>query len=289
MRRIQYISFVCAWVLVGCERLDMSGMFYGSSERNDERFEQSMQYNAHHGYRTITTAADDYRLYFAADFHVDSTTLHTQAWVKAVQADALCEVAIILGDMVNGRKKYPYFMEAVSPLLETDFPLFATAGNHDTYFSEWSEYVRYWGTSSYYFEVQTPHYKDLYISLDTSDGTLGVKQMKWLRDLLAQATKQGYRHKVVYTHTHFYKPDGAQGHTSNFPMEETYEIASLLSESGVEWYVSGHRHSRDITTFKGVTYYIIDAIQEAYADEDAYYFIASVGEELSGEIVHLYE
>ncbi len=285
-RTIQYFALLLI-LTTGCQRLDMSGMFYGSSARSDERFAQSMAYNEEHGYKTVVAPADEYKVYFATDFHVDSTTLHTEAWVDAIEQDADCAVAIILGDMVNGRKKYPYFMAAVDPLLSAGFPLFATAGNHDTYFSEWPEYVKYWGTSTYYFEVQTPNYTDLYISIDTSDGTVGRDQMEWLRKLLREKAGVDYRHKMVFTHTHMFKHDGAQGHTSNFPIEETYEITSLLGQNGVDWYMSGHRHSRHIVNFEGVTYYQIDAIQESYPEEESFYFVATVGETLAGEFIHL--
>ncbi len=293
MKTIQYNILSCLLFFVlclfsSCERLDMSGMFWGSSARNNARFAQSMAYNTEHGYKTIITSTDDYKVYFASDFHIDSTTLHTQQWVRAVQKDTTCAVAISLGDMVNGRKKYPYLMEAMAPLLACDFPLFTTAGNHDIYFGEWPEYVKHWGTSTYYFTVQTPHHKDLYISLDSSDGTIGVDQLNWLRTTMKkQIEAESYRHIILFTHTHMFKPDGAQGHTSNYPMEETYELLDLFSQLRIDWYVSGHRHSRDIREFKGVTYYIIEAIQESYAEEDAYYMVASVGTQLQAEFISL--
>ncbi len=295
MKTNQYniLPFLLAFILclwVSCERLDMSGMFWGSSARNDARFAESMAYNAEHGYQTITTPNDDYKVYFASDFHVNDSTLHTQHWVRAVQNDATCAVAIMLGDMVNGRKKYPYFMAAVEPLREASFPLFATAGNHDIYFGEWPEYVKHWGTSTYYFTVQTPHHKDLFVCLDSSDGTIGTDQLNWLRNtLVPHCSELKPRHTIVFTHTHMFKPDGAQGHTSNYPMEETYELLDLFSQMGVDWYVSGHRHSRDIREFKGVTYYTIEAIQESYAEEDAHYMIATVGENLQAEFISLAE
>ncbi len=276
-----------SWFLSSCQRLDMSGMFYGSSARSDERFAESMAYNNEHGYKTITASNDEYKMYFATDFHVDSTTLHTQAWVKAIQQDEACVAAVMLGDMVNGRNKYTYIMSALEPLTTTAYPLFAVAGNHDTYFSEWPEYVRYWGTSTYYFEVKTPHHTDLYIAIDTSDGTFGRDQLAWLRSLLKEKADAGYRHIILFTHTHMFKPDGAQGHTSNFPIEETYEITTLLGQYEVEWYLSGHRHYRNIVTFKGVTYYQIDAIQESYPDNEAFYFVATIGDRLAGDFIHL--
>ncbi len=281
---------LCSLFFVGCERLDMSGMFYGSSPRNNERFADSMKYNEANGYQTVVAPSDDYKVYFATDFHVDSTTLHTQHWVRAIQADSECIAAVALGDMMNGRQKYDYFLQAIAPLREASFPLFITAGNHDIYFSEWPSFVEHFGTATYYFEVQTPHHKDLYICLDTSDGTVGTDQMKWLRETFAAlGSTATYRHVIIYTHTHMFKPDGAQGHTSNFPMEETYELLDVLGANGVDWYVSGHRHSRDVREFRGVTYYILDAIQESYPDADAFYMVALVGETLQAEFVSLAE
>ncbi len=296
MRKIHYSTLLsCFFVLgscifVACERLDMSGMFWPSSAGNDERFAQSMAYNEEHGYKTISVAADEYKVYFASDFHIDSTTLHTEQWVRAIQHDNECVAAISLGDMVNGREKYPYLMAAMAPLLDASFPLFTTAGNHDIYFGEWPEYVKYWGTSTYYFTVQTPVHKDLYISLDSSDGTIGVDQLSWLRTDVKKLINEGdYRHIIVFTHTHMFKPDGSQGTTGNYPMEETYELLELFDQMGIEWYVSGHRHARDIRQFRKVIYYTIDAIQESYPDNESYYMVASIGSTLQATFVSIAE
>ncbi len=283
--RFSCILVLASCFLIGCDRLDLSGMFWPSSASNNERFAQSMEYNNQHGYKTVTTPTDNYKVYFAADFHVDSTTRHTQHWVSAIQNDSTCAAAIMLGDMVDGANKYQYIISALSPLRDAAFPLFATAGNHDIYFGEWPEYVKYWGTSTYYFTVQTPNYKDLFICLDTSDGTLGTEQTKWLRSL----STAGYRHAIIFTHTHMFKPDGSQGTTGNYPMEETYELLELFDQMGIEWYVSGHRHARDIRQFRNVIYYTIDAIQEAYPDNESHYMVASIGSTLQATFVSIAE
>ena len=50
-----FISILLPFVLLSCSpNLDMLGMFYGQSPRNDERFEASMLYNEEHGYPVIT-------------------------------------------------------------------------------------------------------------------------------------------------------------------------------------------------------------------------------------------
>ena len=130
-----------------------------------------------------------------------------------------------------------------------------------------------------FLTVTTPSARDLYICLDSSDGTLGVKQLAWLRALLAQKQKEGFRHTIVFTHTHMFKRDGSQGHTSNYVLEETYEITSLLSRYGVDWYVSGHDHSREVTEYNGVKYIIVDANNDA--EPQPGYMIAVVGRTLA--------
>ena len=86
--------------------------------------------------------------------------------------------------------------------------------------------------------------------------------MQWLRDLLAKKANAGYRRIIVFTHTHFWKLDGSQGHTSNWGIEETYELASLFSQYGVEFVWCGHQHARQSVLFKGVNYLVLDATKD---------------------------
>lgn len=261
---------------------DMVGMFYGQSPRSDARFEQSMAYNEEHNVcRTIDIPADDYMVYICTDIHVDSTWRNISRWTEIVNASD-CEFALVLGDLINAQDNFPHFMQGIKDINKT---LFCTAGNHDLYFGQWAEYFALLGSSTYYFIAQTPSAKDLYICLDSSDGTLGNKQLKWLKNLLKDAAEQTYRHIIVFTHTHLFKKDNSQGHTSNFTLEETYEITDLLSRYGVDWYLSGHAHSRNITDFKGVKYIIVDTMQDPA--EQPTYMITTVGAQLRYEFVDL--
>lgn len=101
-----------------------------------------------------------------------------------------------------------------------------------------------------------------------------------LGDLLKDAPGRGYRHIVVYTHTHMFKKDGSQGHTSNYPLEETWELTSMFARYGVSLFLSGHSHSRDISYFNGVKYIVVDALEEHYPDSQTGYMILEAGSTL---------
>lgn len=272
-------------VLAACSLMpnyDLAGMFYGQSPRSDERFEQSMEYNDKHASRDVVVATDDYKIYVATDMHVDSTWRNTTSFAVAAQNDDNCAFALIPGDVINAQGNYPHFLEGMRPLNKM---WFCTAGNHDIYFGQWKDFLDYIGSSTYFFIVQTPAEKDLIICLDSSDGTLGRKQLHWLRSLLQEKSVEGYRHIIVFTHTHFFKRDDSQGHTSNFALEETYEITDLFARYGVDWCISGHDHSREITDYKGVKYIIVDSLQDK-ADRPAY-MIVSVDTQLNYQFVEL--
>ena len=126
-------------------------------------------------------------------------------------------------------------------------------------------------------------FRDLYVALDSSSGTLGVKQREWLENLLALKSKEDFRNIIVFTHTHFFKKDSSQGHTSNFNLEETYDLADLFARYGVDLVLQGHSHSRDITVFKGVTYLRLDAIEDHYPN--AFYTIITVGDDFRYDFI----
>lgn len=291
MKKITDILLFGAVLLgaVACNpNYDMAGMFSGQSPRVDARFAVSMEYNQKRGDIMVQVPDDYYKVYFGTDMHVDSTARNVRRWVTALRNDPQCRLAVILGDMVNAKGNFPRFMEALefdASIHATDVPLFATVGNHDLYFGQWTEYLAYWHTSTYFFEVHTPHATDLYICLDSGEGTLGAKQLRWLRTLLESKKHAGYRHRIVFTHTHMFKQDNSQGHTSNFPLEETYEITALLQRYGVEWYVSGHDHHREINRFRDVQYMIVDTMQDPVSEP--YYMVASVSDWLEYEYVAL--
>ncbi|MGM9810031.1 MAG: metallophosphoesterase family protein [Paludibacteraceae bacterium] len=279
---------------------DMAGMFNGSSPEVSTRFEQSMAYNDSVGIPAVVVPSADYRVYVCTDSHIDSVPTNLTTFVQAAAADTLCPLAIHLGDLVNAQGHIPYavsLLQSLPNLLTTNHSpltttLAITPGNHDLYFNQWDEWRGYFGTSVYWFYTMLPDSTvlDRFICLDSAEGTLGTAQLQWLRELLTTdhlplTTNQPFRHTVVFTHTHLFKRDNSQGHTSNYAIEETYELTSLLEQGGVEMYWCGHDHSREITQYAGFTAIIVDAIEDHYPP--AFYMIADFSDQINYRFIHI--
>ena len=182
--------------------------------------------------------------------------------------------------MIDAQKNYPcadsILHFAGQTLADT---IFVTPGNHDIYFKQWTEYRKFFKTGTYWFETRNGAKKlDLFICLDSAEGELGDKQTAWLRNLLETKTKEGYRHLIVFTHTHLWKLDGSQGHTSNYALEATYELTSLLAQYGVEYVWSGHQHARQSVIFKNVNYLVLNATKDS--EQGQSYMTVNMGEEI---------
>ena len=273
------ILYIAILTLSACANenstLDMKGMFSNNGEPVNTRFEQSMAYNDSVGEIHLDMASDEYVIYMCTDSHITKKThKNLDYFINRYNAAAAPKMAIHLGDLIDAQKNIAC---ADSVLNTANDYLFITPGNHDVYFKQWSEYRSYFHTGTYWLDTNNGSKKlDLFICLDTADGTLGTKQMKWLRDLLAKTSKAGYRRIIVFTHTHFWKLDDSQGHTSNFALEETYELATLLAEYGVEFVWSGHQHARQSVIFKGVNYLVLDATKDSESGQS--YVTVEMGE-----------
>lgn len=269
--------------------LDMMGMFDGQSPDVSLRFDGSSGL-LQAGATGVCSATDDYAVYVGADMHIDSqaTTAHTDAFLSAFAADDSAPFALILGDLVNGKNSMSMASGRVREMAgDKAGSVYMALGNHDIYFNLWEQWHHEWGMANYAFKVTTPSYTDLYICLESASGYLGKKQLDWFRSMLENAGDMDLRHRIVFTHTHMFKKDMSQGHTSNYPMEESYEIMGLMEKHGVELFLSAHSHSRDFTSFKGVDYVVVDALEEHYPDEETGYLILGVGDRFDYDFVTL--
>lgn len=263
----------------------MLGMFYTKSEGANERFAQSLQYNMEHGYDTVHVALEDYPVYVFSDIHVDNTTFNLDTFVTTYINDTeAAPFCICLGDQINAVNNYPKFFAYMDKIKDAGRTIYSTVGNHDIYYDQWSIFRDYWHSSTYYFVVVTPSGKrDLFIILDSSDGTFGSDQRQWAENLLRTTAKENYRHRIVCTHTHFWKIDQSQGHTSNFAMEETYDMANLFAKYGVEYVLQGHSHHRNTTIFKEVTYLRLDKMEDHYWN--SFYTLFHIGDHVTWDYI----
>lgn len=285
MKKIYYIALAVLFTACSEEStLDMKGMFSPNGPTNQTRFEQSMAYNALRGEIHLDMQSDNYTIYMCSDSHITRKThKNLDYFIDQYKAAPSPKIALHLGDIIDAQKNFPCADSIVhfegQTLADT---LFITPGNHDIYFKQWDIYREYFKSSVYWFDTNNGNKKlDLFICLDSAEGTLGVDQFNWLRDLLERKSQEGYRHIIVFTHTHLWKLDGSQGHTSNMALEETYELTSLLSRYGVEYVWSGHQHARQLVQFKGVAYMVLNATKDSEKGQS--YVLAHMSDNISYE------
>lgn len=266
--------------------LDMKGMFSPNGPTIATRFEQSLAYNATRGEIHMDMPSDDYIIYVCTDSHITRTTHRNLDYFMAqYRAAAAPKIAMHLGDIIDAQKNFRCADSIMhfegQTIADT---MFVTPGNHDIYFKQWDIYRDYFKTSVYWFDTRNGTKKlDLFICLDSAEGELGVAQMNWLRSLLDEKSKEGYRRIIVFSHTHLWKLDASQGHTSNMALEATYEFTSLLAQYGVEFYWCGHQHARQVVRFKGVTYMVLNATKDSESGQS--YMIAHMGENVSYDYI----
>lgn len=284
------LLFVLSIILTACgpdARLDMVGMFAGSSPKIDDRFTESQVYNNQHGFCILQAPAEDYHVYVCTDTHITKTQKRWINFIETYRQDMLCPVAVHLGDIIDAQNHFDEMYSAYQsvPMNPTKSDtLMAIAGNHDIYFKQWPQFIELFKTCTYYFIVRTPSGKqDLFICYDSADGTVGTKQLQWLTETLQWADSQDFRHIVACTHTHFFKRDYSQGHTSNYTIEETYALLNLFAKHGVEMVWSGHDHAREVTKVKGMTCIVVDSMKDS--DKHPFYMLVTMGKSISYEFM----
>ena len=266
---------------LSCGKLDVVNMLLPLAKDVNKRVAESLAWNASAGVTTITVPADDYRWYVCSDIHIeDSKPASFLAMVQAEKADDGAYFYQLLGDLIFGTEHMEWVTEIVDNTAYD--PGFVIIGNHDLYFDNWDAWKAAFHSSTYYYFVQTPGFRDIYIMLDSANGTLGEKQTAWLEEVLAKQ-RPGCRHCFVSVHTNILRTDTSQFPSTNFTLEETYYLLDLMSHSSVDMMVAGHDHVRDVTTYNGVTYITLDAIADGFAD--ASYMKVNVGQTIDYQFV----
>ncbi len=272
---------------------DMIGMIDGTSPEIAQRFADSRHYSDSVGVVHMQMPAD-YRIFVCTDSHIDTTHYGLEKFIRAYKADTNPHLCLFLGDLINAQAHFDHadsILHLDGVMTNRTDTVFLTCGNHDIYFNQWHVWQQYYGSSTYWFDTytgtdyQTSKLLDLFICIDTAEGTLGTDQMKWLKDLLNAKKEAGYRYIIVFTHTHLFKQDNSQGHTSNLSIEETYELTSLLTDAGVDYYLCGHDHSREVTGYGNVKYITVDSSTDA--EPNPFYMVMEMGQHVNYEFISL--
>ena len=283
MQNLKYILFITVAIFItSCDKYDIQGFFVApSKERVNKRFEQSIEYNQHHLNDTlIISNQENYTFLAASDFHVKTTAVNLAKYTKITASNPNVLFSTILGDITDQLGGLQIAYDSIKNN-KGDATMRILAGNHDTYFDQWSKYYELFGSSTYFFVVKTPTTSDLFIALETASGTLGKSQQKWLEDILKEKRSQ-HRYCVIMTHTHFFDRNMSQFPTGNYSIEETATLTDLFTQHNVNLVISGHDHQNENYKFNNVTYLVLDDIQDLDT-EPTYFAIDIKGDNITFE------
>ena len=260
---------ICTIILTSCDTVDFKGLFVPTGDSVDSRFEQSISLNNNQAVATIE-AEDSYLFYVCTDPHIDDSYRNLRNFSTLLRNDSTALFGIVLGDCIERRNAMPNYVEAIEYIQDIqtyNTLIFSLIGNHDLYFNGWEDYYRLLGASVYWFEVKFSTGSDLFISLDSANGTLGKRQLNWLREFLA-AERNKYRHCIIFTHNNLFYTDNSQTGSGNMPLEETAVLTDLFSRYNVTACFQGHDHYREDLMFSGVRYTVIGTIRDDSASPE---------------------
>ena len=241
--------------VISCEKADFKGLFKAYSDVN-ERFEQSMEWNNTHPQAIINVPGNVYEINAMGDSHVGGTKNLDILIEESIRDNVAASVFV--GDLTTGHKKDYDTFAAHLPRPDS-LTYFAIAGNHDLYFDGWQYFYGIFGSSTYYFVVNTPDTADLFICLDSGGGTLGNKQLDWFKNVL-QNEREKHRYCVVSTHVNLFR---MRPTTSTNPfVEEVQVLTDLFLRYNVNMVVTGHDHKRNTDILGNTTHIIMDDLQD---------------------------
>ena len=289
----QYLVLMAAAVIfaTGCNRLDIAGMVVNRSD-TEERVADWLDYDNQNGMPVIENVPDEYRIYSTSDSHCserDSIELQgpedrLYKYVTMERNDPNAVFSLLVGDLANesgeaGFRRAEASMRFNDKTQAKDDPCFPVIGNHDVYFDCAKYYKQYFHTSTYTVTVKTMGgFKDLYILLDSGNGTHGQRQLEWLEEQLEHRAE--YRHCFIISHNWLFRTSYNYTTTpaANLPLDEQYAFMDLMSRCNVEMVIMGHFHAREQRQFGGVQYVMTDNLNDGGTPS---YLVVNVGERVT--------
>ena len=273
--RKQYLIIIAAAVLfaTGCNRLDIPGMVINRSD-TEERVADWLDWNNQHG-PVVIDMPRNYCFYSCSDSHYsEGDSIVPQGandrlyrYITAMRNEPCAAFAIHAGDMVNesGEAGFRMTEEAIRYNADEQAwnrPCFLVIGNHDVYYDCAQYFKQYFHTSTYTVTVNADGVNDLFIFLDSGNGTHGKRQLEWLEEQLSHRSE--YRHCFVVSHNWLFRTSYNYTTTpaANLPQDEQYAFMDLMSRSNVDMVIMGHFHAREQRQFGGVQYIMTDNLNE---------------------------
>jgi hypothetical protein len=279
MRKTRIVYFLI--IILTCnscmDDADLTGFLYSADPVN-ERVEQSLKWNENHPDKNLIVNSTDYILLIAGDSEIGGTanldTLIARAKKPGVAG------YVIVGDITSGDPKgYDIIKHDLNE--KTPGPAFYILGNHDLFFDGWDKYYDYFGSSTYAFIIKAGATTDLYICLDSGNGTIGSRQLNWLSDLLAKERKN-HRFCIIFSHVNFFR----EHHTfsANPLVEEIHVLLDLFYRNSIDVVIMGHDHHRSEEYFGKTHYITLDAFYDGF--EEASYLRLEVK---NGKLISTFE
>ena len=290
MKKTLTYSFLLAIGLLmafsSCNRLDIAGMVINRSD-TEKRVADWLDHDNQNGMPVLNDVPDEYCFYSCSDIHLNDSNSRFVQYITTERNDPQAAFSIIAGDLANESGEKPFILADSAMMFDPTIqaendPCFPIIGNHDVYYDCADYYKQYFHTSTYTVTVNTVGgFKDLFIFLDSGNGTHGGRQLDWLEEQLSHRTD--YRYCFVISHNWLFRTTYNYTTTpaANLPEDEQYAFMDLMSHNAVDMVIMGHFHYRDTKTFGGVKYVMTDNLNEG--KEEPSYLVVSCADKVTYE------
>lgn len=283
---VLFVGFAGLLAISSCNRLDVLGMVVNRSD-TEERVADWLDWDNQHDPFVIDSVPDAYDFYSCSDVHHNDDNTRLATYITKERNDPQAVFSILAGDLANESGERPYILceeaMAFDPAIHAENdPCFPIIGNHDVYYNCADYYKQHFHTSTYTVTVKTlGGYQDLFVFLDSGNGTHGHRQLEWLEQQLSHRSE--YRYCFVISHNWLFRTSYNYTTTpaSNLPEDEQYAFMDLMSQNEVDMVIMGHFHYRDTKTFGGVKYVMTDNLNEG--KETPSFMVVHCGETIQYE------
>jgi len=214
----------------------------------EERFEDSISGNTKRVYFPESNK-DSFVFLWVTDMHFIVGRGHYLKELGEYAHKVNARFILHSGDLADHgqEEEYQYFKSEAEAWLEPYGVDFISAiGNHDLSGDGWEAFKDEIGPSCFTFNYGNT----FFIFIDTANNTTGSSQMEWIEEMLAASGKEN---KFLISHFPFYDGEIETPTIIGDP-DERYKLMYLCDEYGVDYALTGHKHSIEEYEFGDTTY-----------------------------------